>query len=336
MFRVKTDLATKTSYAELTPTDESPALYSFCESVEIVSAVFSAVLTAMSSASVYSQDSWKEESPFIPVIKVDPRRMAIAFSPSVQWFDIVEGRNDNKIMAKSPLVHSAFISQPEISFSEVVEDNDTKTHSEPSVVSPVTTEVFPESVGSLLDVGSSGLVAKRLTKFKSRNKNIDEQNARRSTSAFMKAMVHLLFQPSKRELAQFGRADAVAIPNNTLPSINLTLPELQVSPIFHSFIDQINTYSPSSPTPSAPESMATFDILVKEDSSEDVTSVRRLRATMPPPGISSERKTHRRYKSSPAVPYFHRWDKDDMPPLPPMPAGLIKPRAMSVTNGVAI
>jgi len=65
MFRVKTDLATKASYAELTPTEECPALYSLSESAQLVSAVLTAISavisSAMSSASVYSQDSWKAE-----------------------------------------------------------------------------------------------------------------------------------------------------------------------------------------------------------------------------------------------------------------------------------
>lgn len=45
--------------------------------------------SASSSASVYSQESWRRPDPtaFTPVLNVDPRRHAIVFSPSVQWKD---------------------------------------------------------------------------------------------------------------------------------------------------------------------------------------------------------------------------------------------------------
>lgn len=328
MFRVKTDFATKTSYAELTPMEESPALYSLSESAQIVSAVLTAMLTAMSSASVYSQDSWKSESsssssPFFPVVKVDPRRMAIAFSPSVQWqwADMAaEGDSDQHLRMESPLVCSTtFISQPDVSSSEVNEVNDTKAHSEADVVPSIA--VHDESVGSFLDIGTPSRVQKRLTKVKS--KSMRRESAKRPKSAFQKVM--FLFQPSKRELAQLGKADAIVISDN-LSTMDFRLPEFRVSPILYSFIDQVSTSSPSAlqmpgtPSPAAP-SLASFGTLVEKDD-EDTGRVSRLRATMPPP----PKKGHRRYRSSPAVPYFPpQWDKANMPPLPPMPAGPLKP-----------
>jgi len=68
---------------------------------------------------------------------------------------------------------------------------------------------------------------------------------------------------------------------------------------------------------------SSMDTLVEENTAR----VRPLRATMPP--TISPRKGHRRYRSSPVVPHFHKWDKDNMPPLPPMPAGALKPVALA-------
>ncbi len=46
-------------------------------------------VSALSSASVYSQESWRRpnSTTFAPAMTVDPRRHAIVFSPSVQWKD---------------------------------------------------------------------------------------------------------------------------------------------------------------------------------------------------------------------------------------------------------
>lgn len=293
-------------YQKLTPTEESPALYS--ESAQIVSAVMTAMLTAMSSASVYSQDSWKTESPFVPVVKVDPRRMAIAFSPSLQWSDMAEGPSDKKLRVESPSVHPTLIPQPEVSFSEAKEDNDTKIH---NVVPLVASDAVGKSVRGLLDVGSPVLVKKRHTKLL-KSRNIDEQGAKRPKSAFHKVMV--LFQPSKREPTQVGKANGVTIPKD-LWSMEFNLPDFRVSPVLYSFIDHTSTHPLSSRMSITPSSMAPSPDTLVEDGGQ---GVRRLPATVPPV-LSLEVKDRRRYRSSPAVPYFPRWDKDNMPPLPPMP-----------------
>ncbi|PPQ93145.1 hypothetical protein CVT25_003527 [Psilocybe cyanescens] len=109
LFRVKADLATKTHYGELTPTEESdsastsasasqsPALFVVTASAS--ARLISAALSALSTCSVYSQESWQGASPFAPAPAAAParahaallldvddtRRHAIAFSPSVQW-----------------------------------------------------------------------------------------------------------------------------------------------------------------------------------------------------------------------------------------------------------
>ena len=267
---------------KLTPTEESPALYS--ESAQIVSAVMTAMLTAMSSASMYSQDSWKTESPFVPVVKVDPRRMATAFSPSVHWSDMAEGPSDKKLGVESPLVHPTLIPQ-------VKEDNDTKIH---NVMPLVASDAVGKPVRGLLDVGSPVLVKKRHTKLL-KSRNIDEPAAKRPKSVFHKVMV--LFQPSKRD-------------------------------ILYSFIDHTSTHPLSSRMSMTPSSMASSPDTLVEDGGQ---GVRRLPATVPPV-LSLETKDRRRYRSSPAVPYFPRWDKDNMPPLPPMPVHPLNPTLSKATT----
>ncbi|KAF8799778.1 hypothetical protein BYT27DRAFT_7263638 [Phlegmacium glaucopus] len=342
MFRVKTDLATKASYAELTPM-ESPALFSLSENALIVSAVLTAVsisiATAMSSASVYSQDSWKSPiTPFVPLVKVDPRRMAIAFSPSVQWSDMAEEDSGKEPTVKTPLVCSPFIpQQPDVSFSEVKEDNDTRIYSDsvPDVVLTLSnddSDAVIESIRSFLDIGSPSPVEKRYTMIRSKTKKIDGQSSKRSkpSKAFRKVMAHLSFQPSKRELAQLQRATTIS---NTLLSMDFKLPTIRMSPIGYSFLTQTDIYPSIPPMPSSfPSSMApSFDAPVGEDS-KDAVGFRQIRATMPPPVRSPETKGHRRFHSSPAVPHFRRWDKDNMPPLPPMPAGILKPTLPGAVN----
>ncbi|KAH9477667.1 hypothetical protein JR316_0009893 [Psilocybe cubensis] len=120
LFRVKADLATKTNYGELTPTEESdsavtsesaapsPALFVVTASAS--ARIISAALSVLSTCSVYSQESWQGgPSPFAPVSAASPisvaaptrpltrapaglflnvgdtRRHGVAFSPSLQW-----------------------------------------------------------------------------------------------------------------------------------------------------------------------------------------------------------------------------------------------------------
>jgi len=168
MFRVKTDLATKTSYAELTPTDESPALYS-----------------GLSSASVYSQDSWKTASPSGSVVEVDPRQMAIATSPSVHWFDIAKEDSDRGFTLKSPSVYSVSTPPQDGSFSMVKEDTVSQSKSD---VPSLANNAVHESIRSPVDVGSPRPLWKRLTKIKSQSKKIDQHSPRhsRSSKAFQK------------------------------------------------------------------------------------------------------------------------------------------------------
>jgi len=230
MFRVNTDLATKASYAELTPTEESLTLYTLSCSPQIISAVLTAISTAMSSASVYSQDSWKTASPFVSVVDVDPRKVVVAFNPSVEWSDIAE-RDDDK---ESIPVPSVSISPPDGSPSMI---SDTKFHSKLDAMPSLANNAVRQSVRSPLDVGSPNTFGSRLSRIKSKSKKIDQQSPRRSKSseAFRKVMARLSFQPSKRKLPHFQRADPVTISDNR-QSLYSKRSKFRASLIRHSFL----------------------------------------------------------------------------------------------------
>jgi len=218
MFRVRTDLATKTSYAELTPTDESPALYSLPGSA-VLPAISAVVSTAMSSASVYSQDSWKTASPSVSVVEVDLRRMTVATatSPSVQWSDIAEKDRDIGFTLKSPSVASISTPPQDAPFSMAKEDNDTVPQFKSDVVPSLANNAVREWRRSLVDVGSLRPLGKRFTKIESWSKKMDRRSPKhsRSSKAFRKVMDRLSFNPSKRELAQLRRTDATGISDNS-------------------------------------------------------------------------------------------------------------------------
>ncbi|KAF9041454.1 hypothetical protein BJ165DRAFT_1530174 [Panaeolus papilionaceus] len=91
LFRIQSDLVHKLTYGELTPAEES-AFFAMTPSARILS---SAIMgkTPMSSASVYSQDSWKPPTSGILMTPYllgseDARRRAVVFSPSLQWSDL--------------------------------------------------------------------------------------------------------------------------------------------------------------------------------------------------------------------------------------------------------
>ena len=183
--------------------DESPALYSFPGSA-VLTAISVVISPASSSASMYSQDSWKTASPSVSVVEVDPRRMTIATSATVQWSsDIAEEDSDKGCTPKSPSVHSVSTPSQDVSFF-MVEDNDTVSQSKSDVVPSLANNAVRESIRSLVDVGLPGALVRRLSKIKSQSKEVDQHSPKysRSSKAFRKVMNRLSFLPSKRELAQ--------------------------------------------------------------------------------------------------------------------------------------
>jgi len=204
MFRVKTDLATKTSYAEMTITDESPALYTLSGSAVLTA--ISAISTSMSSASMYSQESWKTPSPSVSVFVVEVDT-AISTSPTetaVQLSHLEEEEEEDSdwgFTSKSP---SVFTLPQDVLFPMVKEDNDTVSHSKSDVVvlSSLTNNAVRNSVRSLVDVGSLRTLRKRFSKIKSRSNKLSPNKQSGSSKAIRKVMNRLSFLPSNRELAQ--------------------------------------------------------------------------------------------------------------------------------------
>ena len=184
-------------FCKLTPTDEY--LYSLPGSA-VLTAISTVIYTAMTSASVYSQDSWKTPSPSVSVVEVDP----IATSPTtIQWFDIAEEDSDKGFTSKSPSMPFSVSTPPQEvpSFSMV---NDTLPHSKsdfaPSLAKKnAVHESFRSHDG---DVGSSKPLGKRFTK-RFTKIIIKSQSPKhsRSSKTFRKVMNRLSFLPSKRGFA---------------------------------------------------------------------------------------------------------------------------------------
>jgi len=198
MFRIKTDLATKTSYAEMTCTDESPALYTLSGCAALTA------ISAMTSASMYSQASWMTPIPTASlfVVEVDA---AIATSPTeTVQLSHSEEDGDNRFTSKSPSMPSVHTPPRDVLFPMVKEDNDTVSRLKSNVVPSLANNAVRNSVRSLVDVGSLRTLGKRFSKIKSRSKKIEQHNSKqsRSSKAIRKVMNRLSFLPSKRELAQ--------------------------------------------------------------------------------------------------------------------------------------
>jgi hypothetical protein len=200
MFRVKSDLGTKTSYAELSHTDESPALYTL-SGCAVLTAI-SVKSSAMTSASMYSQDSWKSASPSVSVSVVDVNP-AITTSPAdtVQLSHMEEKDSAKGFTSTSPSVPFVLTPPRDVSFSMVKDDNDTESHSKSDDVLSSANKLnnaLRNSVRSLVDVGSLRSLGKRLSKIKPQNKKIDQHNPKlsRSSKSIRKVMNRLTFLPS--------------------------------------------------------------------------------------------------------------------------------------------
>ena len=171
----------------------------------------------MSSASMYSQDSWKTASPSVSVfvVEVDP---TTASSPAdtVQLSSCIEEdhRDSEKgfITSKSQSSVTSILTTPRerdvSSLSKVKEDNDTRSShskSDDDVLPLLANKPVRNSVRNLVDVGSLRTLGRRLSKIKLQSSKVDQDNKTkhsRSSKAIRKVMNRLSFLPSKREPAQ--------------------------------------------------------------------------------------------------------------------------------------
>ena len=136
----------------------------------------SMISTLMSSASLYSQDSWKTASPSTSAFMVGVN-LAISTSPTntIHLSHIVEEEDSNSnkgFTLKSPSVVSDFTPPWDVSFSMVM---DTVSHSKSYVVCPLANNAVHESVGSVVDVGMLRTLRKRLSNIKSQREDRSEE-----------------------------------------------------------------------------------------------------------------------------------------------------------------
>ncbi|KAF8908593.1 hypothetical protein CPB84DRAFT_166987 [Gymnopilus junonius] len=266
LFRVKADLATKTNYEELTPTEESPGLFLLSGNVtpSPSARIISAALSALSTASVYSQDSWDgEKSPFGAIlvppqpqphsqqylnVRPDTRRHAIALSPGVQWEDLLEEDESHigvpDVALNTPLPQSP--TPPE-------HGNPAPDHNAIEASLPLESgvEVFPMSKAVVdipvikLEVLGGGPAAGKLQKKKrSPSEDMNDTTTKRVSKhakAFGKVIGHLSLQPSSRKeiAAPKQRRNTTPVVSVNKASPDYKLPELKpgmASPIRMSFI----------------------------------------------------------------------------------------------------
>ncbi|KAF9482734.1 hypothetical protein BDN70DRAFT_874755 [Pholiota conissans] len=315
LFRVKADLATKTHYSQLTPTsdettlsDNSPGLFTFTASAHIISAALT-VASMMSAASAYSQESWKgPQTPFVsaPMLgKVDTRRHAIAFSPSVQWSDLSDVQDPIESAREHELVEVPLRSASAVSPKETLECTEPVPMPSPvDLINPPTVTVpEPETVHDDL---------KAATKLKKKKRATEDTASliSKHSKAFGKVMSRISLQPSKKEISAVQRRQtAMATIRHPLPEFNLSelkpiddwksmadyrLPEVKTpGPIRKSFIVG-HSSTPEVPTlPQAsqvvppifvpPPTIMELPVIERPaDAAAKDAHARRLRATMMP------------------------------------------------------
>lgn len=225
--------------------------------------------SAISTSSVYSQDSWRSPPP--PVI-TDVRRYAMAFSPSVEW---EEQKSDEDSLTSTTPIQSSHPIDP------------AGTATSPSSSDLPTPE---DSEDSLAREYNKWKEAKEREANKKKLKKVHPtppKRASRSSKAFSKVLARLSIQPSAKRAAK----------RQTLPALLpiFQLPEIQMSPI-HILIPA----SPSS-SPTAEEialRLARDTPPVRNSISlVPKTTVADVKPHPPPP----YRRIHKRYPSSPAI-----------------------------------
>ncbi|PPR04268.1 hypothetical protein CVT26_004058 [Gymnopilus dilepis] len=240
--------------------EESPGLFLFSASTNKASPsarIISAALSALSTASVYSQDSWQgDKSPFAPIlvpppqlqaqqylsVRADTRRHAIALSPSVQWENLLEDAEDGlfEVALNTPLPQSA----AHVEHDKAAPDsNPTKVAHSPTT--SVASESLPDiPVIKLEDLSGGPAVGKLHKKKPSPSEDMGEKASKRVSKharAFGKVMGHLSLQPSKRDpMAANKRRNTTPVVAGNRASQEYKLPELKqgmmASPIRMSFI----------------------------------------------------------------------------------------------------
>ncbi|PPR03647.1 hypothetical protein CVT24_007761 [Panaeolus cyanescens] len=254
LFRIQADLVHKSTYGELTPAEES-AFFAMTPSARILSSAL-AGKTPMSSASIYSQDSWRPpmsgilKTPFIPGTE-EARRRAMVFSPSLHWSGLnsakdsappsasfkavveesipyigspVPQRIPEDFTAISP-IHSAVLKSAFVADAGIVipsiEISRASTSFSPVEASAPTVSIPEVAVEvqqhAVTDVQRDSAVIDDGKKLK-KKKLVDDASKRttKHSSAFGRVMAHLSLQPTKKDLDQ-RRKTALPVISNPLP-----------------------------------------------------------------------------------------------------------------------
>jgi hypothetical protein len=319
LFRVKADLSTKPNYGQLTPAEDSPALFSMS------SALFSGAMS--SAASVYSQDSWKGKSPFVnsPLLN---RRHAMAFSPSLQW-EVYSKDNPRLTLPKSSLPFSSFPLAKESEIDIVVEKD--------------------ASLEVKLDITDSVPLAENLPKVILSNDQANTRTTKTKSRVVMASkhakafMNHLLIHApsSKKEAIPARPKTAINIVHVTHDDNNnfLQLPplKLQLSPIRTSFIAKTNPEVlplpafltvpfPSNTQLKASERRKRDTVIIGPSHSNRATwpptplgSRRPKTQPPPPPVLAAQNVGKSKYRSVPSMSKIRVTEHSPIPPVPPLP-----------------
>ncbi|KJA26972.1 hypothetical protein HYPSUDRAFT_198742 [Hypholoma sublateritium FD-334 SS-4] len=351
LFRVKADLSTRTNYGQLTPTTDesdiaSPGLFALTASARVRSALLTAA-SALSAASVYSQDSWQgPHSPSIPRTSEGPamgdtRRHAIAFSPSVQLADLLDAVPSDSAVRESQLFDVPLTAASAAAAAGVPPEAPTTLTAMRGTLAPLLQLPAAMHVAMPRAANLNAMMpAMDGGKLKKKREDLAPRSAKAST--FSKVISRISLQPSKREVAAAERRQTTAAVSHQLPALSLAdfkpmerlidykLPALKTpGPIRMSFI--VAPMVPVSVLPppkaiAAPNGEATELVHATQ-------RIRTLRATMPPAPArapapeAAPTRGHRRYRSSPAALQFDfkSWEAGAMPPLPAMPTTFAAP-----------
>ncbi|TFK25834.1 hypothetical protein FA15DRAFT_323334 [Coprinopsis marcescibilis] len=355
LFRVQTELGDKESYAALSAvsTASEESFWTLSAKSASVSghgheAGTPSLATGVSFASVYSQESFQERLiPIIassapiprrtnPGIHADPRRYAIAFSPTMEWEKIGSMLSPSEMgldFATQP--HSFSLTENNMSAEPVSSDPPRR------VIIFTRPETNKEDVTA--DSASTDSPRKRIRKDSTSNViSLSRQLSKRASVKTTKVVSTMLSRLSLDPSQSKATTRSPQQRDKKRPPSLRHLPPIQFSPspiVLPSFADSAEPTTSTSAPPSAqplvpPPELTSANALVdwptdnfdaprsKHDAMQRIKTLRE-EAQSKSPGISphsprksARTKTHRRYASSPSLSQFNQRDMDIPPPLP--------------------
>lgn len=267
LFRVQTDLRNQADYGQLSSSDVSSTLWtaSALPSNVAMLAGTQPKSSAISTSSVYSQDSWRSPP---PPVKTDVKRYAMTFSPSAEWEE--QKSDEGSLMSTTPIQSSHPVDPAGMTTS-------------PSSSDLPTPEASEDSLATEYNKWKEAKVREGNRKKLKKVHPTTPKRASRSSKAFSKVLARLSIQPLAKRAAK----------RQTMPALSpiFQLPEVQMSPTHI-------------PIPASPGSSPTSENIALQLSPPVRSSISLVRKTTvadgkphPPP----YRRIHKRYPSSPAL-----------------------------------